>query len=403
MAAQPNTPEALLMVIADAMPGRVMPRCRHFGVCGGCQLQDFSQAQQLSAKATMLREVLHRAGIQQIPVIETHAASAWEYRNRARFRVEGGALGYSRRASNEFLAIQECPIISPLLWRTAGLLQELTRDGKTAWPQGADAVEVFTNEDGSGLQLSLQLNTTVASVDREAPRAFRRLCEALRADLPQLSGAGMSVNATPDRAVRRRLQESQQVEIARWGETYLTYTVDGRAYRITRNAFFQVNRFLTAAMVREVVAAGEGGIAWDLFAGAGLFSVPLTGRFQQVLAVEIAEPAATDLAAHLRACGPEHRAIRSTVQDFSTRQARTRLKTPDLIVLDPPRAGLNVATANGLLQAGAGTVVYVSCNAATFARDARPLIQSGYTLASLHFFDLFPQTFHTETIAVFRR
>ena len=385
------------------MPERADPRCRHFGVCGGCQLQDHPQAQQLSAKATMLREVLHRSSIRHIPQIETHAEWPWEYRNRARFRVEGGALGYSRRASNAFLAIEECPIVSPLIWRTAALLQEFSRRGEAVWPQGTDAVEIFADANDAALQLSLHVDATVATVDRGAPRAFRDLCEVLRTRSPELTGAGMSVAGLTISGVRRRLQESQRVEVARWGETALTYSVDGRTYRITRNAFFQVNRFLTDAMVKQVVAAHQGEISWDLFAGAGLFSVPLTKNFDQVLAVEIAEPAATDLAAHLQACGPAHRAVRRTVEDFLTGQANTRGEKPNLIVLDPPRAGLNIATTNALLKTGAETVVYVSCDAATFARDAKPLIQSGYTLATLRFFDLFPQTFHTETIAVFRR
>ena len=156
-------------------------------------------------------------------------------------------------------------------------------------------------------------------------------------------------------------------------------------------------------MVQHVVEGHRGSLAYDLFAGAGLFSVPLTERFQQVVAVEIAEPAASDLQAHLQHCGPGHHAIKSTVENFLIKHPLARAATPDLIVLDPPRAGMNIATTKALIQTGARTIVYVSCNATTFARDARPLVQSGYTLDSLHLFDLFPQTVHTETVAVFRR
>ena len=253
----------------------------------------------------------------------------------------------------------------------------------------------------SAVQLAVQLDATVSDVDRDAPRHLRTLCEALRVAVPQLTGAGLSVAAVPDQAQSRRVQQSQRIEIARWGKPALDYPVDGRSYHVTRNAFFQVNRYLTAEMVRTVVEARTGTLAYDLFAGAGLFSVVLAERFERVIAVEIGEPAASDLALHLHACGPQHTSVRSTALDFLQRHAHAQ--APDLIVLDPPRAGLGLPTVRALLEARAREIVYVSCDAGTFARDARPLVESGYTLTCLHLFDLFPQTFHTETIAVFRK
>ena len=394
-------PEALLTTLIAAEPQRIAARCRHFGACGGCQLQDVPIEAQISSKRAMLVELLQRAGIRSLPQIETHAAEPWAYRNRVRMRVSGAEIGYSRRASHEFLPVEECPILSPLLWHAAVALRDLVRTGPARWPASTVSFELFADAEEHALQLAVQLDATVADVDRDAPRDLRALCEALRASVPQLVGAGLSVAAAPDRTQSRRVQGSQRVEIARWGEPALDYLVDGRSYRITRNAFFQVNRFLTADMVSTVVGTRAGTLAYDLFAGAGLFSVPLAERFAQVIAVEIGEPAAGDLAAHLRACGPQHKSICSTALDFLQRQPRA--SEPDLIVLDPPRAGLGLPTVRALLQTGAHEIVYVSCDAGTFARDARPLVESGYTLAYLDFFDLFPQTFHTETIAVFRR
>ncbi len=396
-----NSPEALLQTLIAAEPGRVAARCRHFGACGGCQLQDVPVEAQFAAKQAMLVELLRRAGIRDLPHIATHAAEPWLYRNRVRMRVSGADIGYSRRASHDFLPIEECPILSPLLWHAAVEVRDLVRSGRARWPASTASFELFTDAEERELQLALQLDATVAGVDRDAPRDLRTLCEALRVTVPQLVGAGLSVAAAPDPSQSRRVQQSQRVEIARWGEPALDYMVDGRAYRITRNAFFQVNRFLTAEMVQTVVSSRTGALAYDLFAGAGLFSVPLTERFAQVIAVEIGEPAASDLALHLAQCGPQHRSVRSTALDFLQRQSHAH--APDLVVLDPPRAGLGMPAVRALLQANAREIVYVSCDAGTFARDARPLIDSGYTLTSLHLFDLFPQTFHTETIAVFRK
>ncbi len=394
----PNSPETLLANITQTTPERVAPHCQHFGACGGCQLQHLPYTSQITAKQAMLIGVLRRSGLQTLPQIELHTADPWTYRNRARMRVQDNHIGYSRRASNDFLAIHDCPIVSPLLWQTAQALKD-----ESAWPPATGSFEIFVNHDESALQLSLQLEATVATVDREAPAALRKLCERLQAQIPQLAGAGLSVAAAPDRTQSKRVQESQRVEIARWGQPALNYTVVGRSYTITRNAFFQVNRYLTEAMVHLVTNHRSGALAWDLFAGAGLFSVPLTENFEQVIAVEIAEPAATDLATHLQACGPQHKAIRSTTQAFLQSQAKQPSAIPDLVILDPPRAGLGAAVTRALSQIGPREIVYVSCDAGTFARDARSLVDSGYALAALNLLDLFPQTFHTETIAVFRR
>ena len=396
-----SEPEALLRMLVEADPERIAARCRHFGACGGCQLQDIPVEKQLAAKSAMLADVLHRAGVRDVPEIEIHSAEPWRYRNRVRMRIGGEDVGYSRRASHDFLPVEECPILSPLLWHAAAELRDLVRSGRARWPASAASFEMFTDAEERGLQLGVQLEATVADVDRQAPGDLRALCEALRASVPQLIGAGLSVIATPDASQSKRVQQSRRVEIARWGEPALSNPVDGRSYRITRNAFFQINRFLTAEMVQTVTSKRQGGLAYDLFAGAGLFSAALAERFTRVVAVEIGEPAAGDLAAHLRAIGAAYTAVRSTALDFLQKQPHG--VEPDLIVLDPPRAGLGPATVRALMRANAREIVYVSCDAGSFARDARPLLDSIYTLSSLHLFDLFPQTFHTETIAVFRR
>src|SRR5579871_2369432 len=104
-----NTPEALLANLTQAMPERAQPQCRHFGACGGCQLQHLPYAAQVTAKQAMLVDLLHNAGLHTLPELKLHTADPWAYRNRARMRVQANAIGYSRRASNDFLAIAECP------------------------------------------------------------------------------------------------------------------------------------------------------------------------------------------------------------------------------------------------------------------------------------------------------
>ncbi|MEK6398706.1 MAG: hypothetical protein V4734_11520, partial [Terriglobus sp.] len=270
-------PEEKLMAIADAMPQRVAPFCKHFGECGGCQLQDLSYEHQLTAKKAMLVDVLHAAGCSSVPEIDVRISSPWEYRNRIRLRVQDGTIGYSRRASNEFLAVDECPITSPLLIRLALAIRNLVREGKASWPDGTVALELFTNTDETAVQMSLHVDATVAEMNRNAPTQLRALSDALSVGFPQLIGAGLSA-AAPDTSQSKRVQATQRVEVARWGKPQLLYRVAGRDYHVTRTAFFQVNRFLTAEMVHRVVGHRSGRLAFDLFAGAGLFSVALAER-----------------------------------------------------------------------------------------------------------------------------
>ncbi len=381
----------------DADADDVTPRCRHFGVCGGCQLQHLPQATQVRRKAESVRARLKQAGV-SAPQITLHTAAEYGYRNRIRLRVENGRVGYSRYASHEFLPVQECPIAAPLLWRAAAAL-EACGAAAAPWPERTTEVEFCTDSDELALQVLLHVNATVATLDREAPRQFRVMCDSLQRRIPQLIGGGLLVHGELA-AGSRRVQERQRVEVVRWGASDLTYSVDGQAYAVSRGAFFQVNRFLTGRMVDLVLGGRSGRVAWDLFAGAGLFSLPLTGRFNQVIAVEVGQPAAGDLAAALSAAGQKHRALAQPVLDFLDRQIAT---APDVIVMDPPRAGLGAAATRQLGRIGAPELVYVSCDAGTFARDTRALVDSRYTITELHLLDLFPQTDHTETIAVFRR
>ncbi|WP_419804171.1 class I SAM-dependent RNA methyltransferase [Terriglobus sp.] len=381
---------------ARAVPAEVQPRCRHFGECGGCQLQHLSQATQVQGKMEALRERLAQAGF-GAPEIRTHTGQEYHYRNRIRLRLEDGRLGYNRRASHAFLPVEECPIAAPLLWHTAAELERVAAV-QSPWPAGSTEVELCTNVDESGLQLLLHVDATVNTLDRDAPAQFRRVCEALKVPVPQLVGAGLLVQGSLA-TTSRRVQERQRVEVARWGKPGLAYAVNGIEYEVSRGAFFQVNRFLTGLMVDLVLGGRSGRIVWDLFAGAGLFSVPLAERFDQVIAVEVGQPAANDLSAALRAAGELHRAVAQPVLEFLKDQRST---VPDVIVMDPPRAGLGSAAVQ-LARVGAPELVYVSCDALTFARDARALVDSRYTITELHLLDLFPQTDHTETIAVFRR
>jgi len=174
----------------------------------------------------------------------------------------------------------------------------------------------------------------------------------------------------------------------------IDYQVGPHAYRVSRGSFFQVNRHLLEPLVERVAEVAPGRLALDLYAGAGLFSLPLAERFDQVIAVEGGRSAHGDLLYNARRAGlpvrAEHAAVDAFLESFSDR--------PDLVVADPPRAGMGKRVVNGLLRLRPPRLVIVSCDPATLARDLSSLLAAGYQIERLTMADLFPQTYHIEAV-----
>jgi len=381
---------SLLQVLKDS-EDRVQPACPHFGECGGCHYQHAEYPAQVKMKASILQETLEHAGLKALPEIQSHTAAPWAYRNRIRLRLEEVdsilRAGYNRRGTNEFLAIQECPITAPLLWRAAqGLLQVATESADVnRWIGNAVEAEFFTTADEETLQMTV-------FVRKDQP-GLAPLCERMKQLVPELAGAGTSLLKLA--GPQRQVQKPRPLES--WGTQGLSYQAGNEDYWVGRGAFFQVNRFLIEELVRIVATDRQGELAWDLYAGVGLFSRALAKTFQQVVAVEAA---ATDLINSFKGTG--RRAVEATTVEF-LRQAVVQRERPQLIVVDPPRAGVGAEVCSLLTRVSAPEIVYVSCDPVTLARDLKMLVDAGYKLEELHLVDLFPQTFHLETIVVLRR
>ena len=382
--------EASLLQVLTASEDRVPPRCAHFGQCGGCHYQHAAYSAQVRMKVAILQETLERAGLTAPPTIQTHTGEPWAYRNRTRLRIEeleaSLRVGYNKRGSNEFLAIHECPISASLVWRAAEALLMVAAESSTTGRllRGAGEVEFFTTGDEKKLQMTLFV--------RKAQPGFDALCERMQELVPELAGADVSlVPSEPQRRARKpRTLEN-------WGVDGLNYPVAGEGYWISRGAFFQVNRFLVDELVRIVTAERQGAVAWDLYAGVGLFSRALARAFQQVVAVEAA---ANDLSRSFK--GPGKRTVETTTVEF-LRSAVVQRERPDLIVMDPPRAGVGAEVCALLERISSPEIVYVSCDPVTLARDLKLLIASGYNIEEIHMVDMFPQTFHLETVMILRR
>jgi 23S rRNA (uracil1939-C5)-methyltransferase len=191
--------------------------------------------------------------------------------------------------------------------------------------------------------------------------------------------------------------------VAQWGANSLVYRAAGSDYRVDQGAFFQVNRWLVDALVQRVTADVRGGLAWDLFAGVGLFARQLGRSSTRVIAVESASASIAALAHNLR--GTSASALKAAVLEFLRKERPG--ERPDLIVVDPPRTGLGPEITALLAEIAAPELVYVSCDPATLARDLRALVDSrngpGYVIDQITLADLFPQTFHLETVVRLRR
>lgn len=360
-------------------PYRVPAQCPYFAACGGCHYQHSGYTAQLENKRAILKETLLRNGkLEWKGEIITHPGEPWGYRNRSRLKVRSGAdfaIGYHRMGSHDLLPVKQCPISSPAINRVLTHLWEMGEGGKV--PAGISEIEFFADHADAKMVLEIYLGP-------DAPE-MREFAAALQAKAPEIKGIAFFVeNAAPEPG-------NQQPKYT-VGDAALPYQVGEKSFRVSAGSFFQVNRYLVRELVQTVVGDFHGRIALDLYAGVGLFATHLSKRFDQVFAVESAPVSATDLQAN---------AVKNVVPVLSTAEGflpRCINMQPELVVVDPPRAGLGAKATQLLAALRVKRIVYVSCDPATLARDTRLFLETGYHVEEVHMVDLFPQTFHIESV-----
>jgi 23S rRNA (uracil1939-C5)-methyltransferase len=320
-------------------PGRTDPLCPVFGVCGGCDWQHVAYGAQLEAKRAILRDAIERIAKLRVPerFAMRPSPSPYGYRSRARVVAGRGRVGFRRRRSHAVCATARCPVLVPALDEPLRALAEHPPEPTGEWEISAG------------------------------------------------SGGEVAVARVP----------------ARDSEAFVEIEVAGERLRVSAGTFVQANALVRDALAAAVAGASGGGqTCLELFAGAGLFTLPLARRFARVVAVESHPGAVADLEENLAAAGlSDVEIVAQSVEEAFAASAFATLR-PEVVVLDPPRAGLEAATRDGLPRLRARRVVYVSCDPATLARDVAVLADRGYALASLEAFDLFPQTAHVEAVAV---
>ena len=256
--------------VLQASPHRIEPNCPYFHSCGGCHYQHTSYEHQLEIKAAILKENLRRiAKLELEAAITVHPSQPWNYRNRTRLRVRTTpefALGYHKFNSHELVAIEDCPVSSPLINRAIAALWQMGR--KRTVPDGIREVEFFANADDTQLLIE-------ASCEPGTPSTpIREWADIVRSLSPEIAGV-VAFKAQP--APVSHAAEPKQ--IAATGARGLAYKVNDVSYRVSAGAFFQVNRHLINELVGIVVDGYSGEIAVDLYAGVGLFSTVSGPKF----------------------------------------------------------------------------------------------------------------------------
>jgi 23S rRNA (uracil1939-C5)-methyltransferase len=383
-----------LLEVTSPSAERIAAPCPHFQVCGGCHYQHIPAAEQARLKIEILRETLSRlGGIQWTGEIVAHAGEPYGYRNRAQWAVRSGmprALGYFLPESSVILPIDVCPILSPRLAETFGLLQEMARGGKL--PVGILEIEAFTDSADEKIALNVAFEKFSAPAEE--------LTSLLRQALPRLESLLLLD------------QKKNRFELS--GPGFLVHEVGGFKYQVSHLSFFQVNRFLTEDLLTTITAGTKGNVALDLYSGVGFFTLPLAKTFGKVISVDANLAATRDLFANAKRAGVEIISHNEHAEEF----LKTTEEKSDFVVLDPPRSGLGTEAASALAASGAPEIVYLSCDPSTLARDLAILTGSSrkpsgapadaasanrYEITEMHMFDLFPQTFHIETLVRLRK
>ncbi len=360
-----NYSRGRILDILTNSPSRIIPLCKHYGVCGGCHYQHLSYADQLKFKQEIVKDQLKRIGKFSEPPVESILPSPneWNYRNTVQFHLSPkGKPGYQQAGSNQIVEISECHLPLPAINAT--------------WPQleiesssGIDRITLREGIDGD-LLLGLEGNSDTAP--------------EFEVDFP-LSAVYLG----------------NQSEILLSGDPYTLIRVKERDFMVSAGSFFQVNLPQAEKMVDLVLKLLDpkpADIILDGYCGVGLFSAFIAPRVKKVIGIELSESACSDYARNMDEFDNVELYVGLAEQILPSLKVN-----PNKVVVDPPRAGLDKSVLDTLLKVSPELIVYVSCDPSTLARDTRRFVESGYELTSVTPLDLFPQTYHVEGIALLSR
>ena len=395
--------EAVSVEVLEPGADRVEAPCPHFGVCGGCRFQDLGYEAQLRAKEAQVRDALERIGGLSAPVLEPIVPTEppYEYRNKLEYSFtstpEGPALGFHRAGRwDEVLDLERCLLTTPL----GNAIRDAVRD----WARSA-GLPAYDQATGEGFlrhlvvregrntgQALVVLVTAPGSVDTAS---FVQALERF----PEVRSIHWAVNDRPAEVTNLPTR-------LLWGEEAIEEELLGLRFRVRPGAFLQTNTATCERLyelVREYAALGGEETVYDLYCGIGTVGLALAGAALTVWGVEVVEEAVACAIENAQLNGMANAAFFAGEVGAALAELRDRAGPPDVVVVDPPRAGLAPKTLRRVGALGAPRLVYVSCNPTTLAGNAAVLCgELGYRLERARPVDMFPHTPHVETVALFR-
>ncbi len=389
-----------LIELIDRSPDRATPFCDVFGICGGCQVQHLGYSAQLVWKRRLVRDALQRIGAVQDPQVAPTIGldNPRAYRNKMSLVVEDVAgrrrFGFYQTRSHAVVPIVACPVVLPQLDSYIGDLESAAADPKSA-PAFEGARHVIARAGRASAQAVLSVTT-----DRRSP-ALARAAPALAQHFKGLVGLGNSYEPASPNAVMGR----KHATLA--GTPEMNEDIDGVQFRVSPASFFQINSEMVGKIFAYLAPHVQTAPAIvDLYCGAGTFTLFFAKVGSRVMGIEENPHAVAEA---------RQNAVLNGVQDRTTfvcglvervlnaGPGAGALRTADVVFLDPPRKGSDIATLNALAAAGVARIWYLSCNPATLARDVAQLAKCGYQLGVVQPFDMFPQTGHIEALAFLER
>lgn len=359
-----NFARAELIEVLEPSPDRISAKCKHFGECGGCHYQNLPYEAQLQAKGEILRDQMHRIGKIENPPVQKMVGcpNPWNYRNHVQFHLtKKGKLGYVGTKRKKIIPVTECHLPEKIIdefW------------SKLNFESNAPVQRISLRSDAQG-----DLLLILESDQLEAPGL-------------QLE-AGISVV---------HLTEDDALVMA--GEDHIFMQVLKRGFRVSAGSFFQVNTVMTKKMVEHLldILPLPTETILDVYCGVGLFSAFLAPKCERLIGIESSPSACEDFTVNLDEFDNVE-LYEGTAEDVIP---HLEAEQP-IVLVDPPRTGVDKRALDGIRGLEPRFIAYVSCDPSTLARDAARLISGGYRLVEITPFDLFPQTYHIESIALFEK
>lgn len=356
-----------IVEILQTSVDRIEARCIHFSTCGGCHYQNLSYENQLKAKTEILRDQLKRIGKIENPPVRSMVASdhEWNYRNHLQFHLtEEGKLGFVNAKGRAVMPILEC---------------HLPESGiQTFWPE---------------LQFESKADVERVSLRSGLDEELLVILESETMDMPELEiEADVSIV---------HIYEEHTAVIA--GQDYLTTRVLEKYFHVSAASFFQVNTVMAGEMVKHLQAmlpVSQSTVLLDVYCGVGLFGKFFAPLCKQLIGIESSESACEDFVMNLDEF-ENVELYEGTAEEILPGLAG-KFDGPLCMIVDPPRAGIEKHALDAIINIKPRVIAYVSCDPSTLARDAARLIHAGYQLEEVTPFDLFPQTYHIESISLFK-